>query len=223
MKISCIIPVYNEGARVRGVLDVVVGHSLVDEVIVVDDGSTDSTAEVLTGYKGIRVITQKNHGKTYAVMVGIRESKNDIVMLIDSDLIGLQARHITELATPVLEGRADMSITLRKNSLLIYRMLGLDFVSGERVFNEKIIRDLNALTHLPGFGLEVFLNSIVIAKNLRLKVVWCDTLVSPRKSKKMGWFAGMMGDGRMIGQIASLISVSGMIAQMLRLRELRIK
>jgi cellulose synthase/poly-beta-1,6-N-acetylglucosamine synthase-like glycosyltransferase len=46
MRLSCIIPAYNEAARIGAVLDAVLGHPWIDEVIVVDDGSTDQTARV---------------------------------------------------------------------------------------------------------------------------------------------------------------------------------
>ncbi len=224
MKVSCIIPIYNEAERVSHVLDAVVGHELVGEVIVVDDGSTDDSKTVLEKYSDIRLISYpKNRGKSFAVMTGFKESKNDVVMMIDSDLVGLEPKNITDLITPVLEGRADVSISLRKNSALIYKLLELDFVSGERVFHKNIIEKLDELEHLPGFGLETYLNGIIIAKCLRLKIVYWKAVISPRKSKKMGWWQGMRGDYKMVLQILSMLSAPKVVSMIYRMRALRVR
>ena len=58
-------------------------------------------------------------------------------MCLDADLKHLTAANITELAEPVLSEHFDMSISVRKNSFAIYRWLGLDFVSGERVIPKR--------------------------------------------------------------------------------------
>ena len=54
--ISCIIPAYNEGPRIKAVLDVVAAHPLIDEIIVVDDGSSDDTAALASGREKVVLI-----------------------------------------------------------------------------------------------------------------------------------------------------------------------
>lgn len=223
MGVSCIVPVYNEGERVLRVLDVLVGHAFIDEVIVIDDGSLDNSRAILEKKEGIHLIVhQKNKGKSFAVKSGIQEARNDIVMLIDSDLIGLDPGDITRLIEPVINGTAEISMSIRKNSLLIYKMFGIDFVSGERVFHKSIIEDLTQLERLPGFGLEVFLNRIIIARHLSLRVVSWPGVISPRKSKKFGWWRGLTSDYKMVMQIVSIIGYGGALAQILKMRALRI-
>jgi glycosyltransferase involved in cell wall biosynthesis len=222
MKISCIVPAYNETKRISNVLEILVNHDLVDEVIVVNDASTDNTQEILENMSGIILINHEvNKGKTQAVMTGVEKSKNDLIILIDSDLIGLSQKAITDLIIPVTNNSCDITISLRQNALSIYKMLGIDFVSGERVFNKKLLLENEAkLQGLPGFGLEVFINQLVISQNLRLKVVYWDTVISPRKSAKIGFFLGSFGDFKMIVQILKTVSISTCIYQMYTMRKL---
>lgn len=68
MKVSCIVPVYNEAKRVLAVLDALIHHEMIDEIIVVNDGSTDDSELLLKEVKGIKFITYtKNKGKTQAL------------------------------------------------------------------------------------------------------------------------------------------------------------
>lgn len=222
-KISCIVPVYNEGKRVGGVLNALVGHPMVDEVIVVNDGSSDDSEAVLKKIKGIRLISyKKNRGKTLAMKMGFEAAKNNLVMTIDSDLVGLDRGAIGDLIEPVLKDRADVSISLRKNSLGLFKLLGLDFVSGERVFDKKLLGDFGKLKKLPGFGLEVYMNNLIIQKKSRIKVVKWKNVISPRKSVKFGWFAGAWGDTKMVMQIVKVLGVFGVFRQFWKMRKLKV-
>lgn len=113
-RVSCIIPAYNEAPRIAAVLQTVVGHPLIDEVIVVDDGSSDGTAQTAWDVGGARVLVHgTNHGKSWAVATGLEAAQNGLVLLLDSDLLGLTQDDLTALIAPVRMGQADVSISLR--------------------------------------------------------------------------------------------------------------
>ncbi len=223
-KITCIIPAYNEEKRIKNVLMVVNKHHLIDETIVVNDGSKDDTSSQARKFKGVKVIDlKKNIGKTSAVVHGIKAARNDMIVMLDSDLIGIKKEHITRLIMPVLEGRADTSISLQGNSLFIYRLIGLDFVSGQRLFQKKIMTDYKKLEKLPGFGLESYMNSIIIAKKMRIAIInWAD-VNNTRKSEKMGFFAGIKAELRMVTQIIKTISIFTVVYQIWKMKSLAIK
>ena len=102
MKISCIIPAWNEAARIGGVLQVVADHPELAEVIVVDDGSTDGSAEraeaVAARAANLRVIRGGvNRGKTQAVALGVGAAAHDWLLLLDADLQGLEPAAVSAL------------------------------------------------------------------------------------------------------------------------------
>ncbi len=221
-KVSCITAAYNEASRVGAVLQAVIGHPLVDEVIVIDDGSTDGTAEVLRSISGIKpIILEKNGGKSNAVMRGLQEARNDLVMLIDADLVNLQPHNITALIEPVSSGAVDMTVSMRSNSLPFYRWFGNDFVSGERVFSKRLIPDISALGRLKGFELEVFLNKLVVAGRRHIRVVYWENVICLLKSKKMGFWGGWLADAKMVREIIRFMTLRGVIRQYRDLLALR--
>ncbi|MBI4376042.1 MAG: glycosyltransferase family 2 protein [Elusimicrobia bacterium] len=113
MKLSIVIPVYNERNTVKAVVDRVQKVPIDKEIIVVDDGSRDGSAEVLRtqveGLPGVRVIYQNpNQGKGAALRRGFAQARGEVVIVQDADL-ELNPEEIPRVAAPVLEGRCEVA------------------------------------------------------------------------------------------------------------------
>ena len=223
-RVSCIVCAFNEGPRIAAVLAVAAAHPLVGEVIVVDDGSSDDTAEVARRHPGVRVVSQgRNQGKSRAMAAGVAAARHDVLMLLDADLKGLRAQDLDTLAAPVLSGRAGVSMSLRRNSLAPFRWVGMDFVSGERVLARALLADaLHEMHALPRFGIEVFMNKRIIARRLPVAVARWRDVTQARKSEKLGWWRGVRAEWRMVFDLLVAVHPLELLTQTLHLVRLRV-
>ena len=218
-RLTCLIPAWNEAARLPGVLRAVTDHPLIDRLLVVDDGSTDGTANVARDLGAEVLALPANGGKTAALAVGIDALSGDHVMLLDADLIGLTAGDVARLAEPVLDGRAGATLSLRGNAPGLWQALGVDYISGERVLPVPLLKALAPeLPGLPRFGFEVFLNRAMKSRELSVAVVGWPGVVSPWKATKQGLWRGLKGDAAMIRDILRCQSPVELMAQVLWLR-----
>jgi len=222
VRISCVVCAYNEADRIAHILDAAHRHPALSEVIVVNDGSTDATEARLAGYPDIRVISYApNRGKTYALSQGIAAAGGDYLMLLDADLAGITAADIQALADPVTSGWAQVSISLRRNSLALYRRIGLDFVSGERVVPAWLIGEaVAAMERLPRWGGEAFINNLIIREGLSIAVIDWPTVFNIRKYEKLGRWRGMFAELAMMRDAFSVLSPWGVVRQNLALLKL---
>ncbi|MFM0731652.1 glycosyltransferase [Paraburkholderia sediminicola] len=223
-RISCVICAYNEAPRIGAVLAVACIHPLLDEIIVVDDGSTDGTAEIVEGFASAQLIRcAENQGKSAAMAVGIAAAKGEWLMLLDADLKGLTATDIGALALPVLQGSAHVSLSLRQNSLLAFRAIGLDFVSGERVVKKTLLSEVLQDVHgLPRFGIEVFMNHRIIARHLPIAVTHWPHVKQARKTEKLGYWKGIRAEWRMLADLLKAVYPLALISQTFQMLRLRI-
>jgi glycosyltransferase involved in cell wall biosynthesis len=155
-----------------------------------------------------------NSGKTEALAAGIAATDSDFVMLLDADLEGLTGDDVSALAEPVLLQEADASLSLRGDSLGVYRALGIDFVSGERVLPRSLFGDPSVtMAALPRWGCEVFINQRIIDAGLRVAVVdWPNVSHTP-KHRKVGAWRGVAEDMRMVGDALRVLKPLGVVRQ----------
>ncbi len=225
-EVSCIIPAYNEQKNIGGVLAAVKDHPLIKEVIVIDDCSKDGTGDFVQSLGGnIHLIRhEKNTGKSGAVYDGIKAATGTHLFFLDADLQNVTPQTITQLIEPVTNGFADVTISLRGNTPWPWKMIGLDYISGERVFPKALIKsEIEKIRTITGFGLEVFLNRILIEQQSRICIVDWKSVRSPLKSEKYGFWSGVKGDIRMMKHIFGQVGVFGAGLQIIRMRSLRVK
>jgi glycosyltransferase involved in cell wall biosynthesis len=167
--VSVLVPAYNEASRIKDTVQAVLSIPEVAEVVVVDDGSTDATAEVARA-SGARVIRlPRNKGKGEALNRGAALCTRDVVLLIDADL-GVSAVEARRLLLPVLEGEADMTVArfpaarhkggfglvkgLARTGIRWYTGLVMESpLSGQRAMTREVLQHL--LPFASGFGVEV--------------------------------------------------------------------
>ena len=109
--ISVVIPVYNEATTVKELIARVQSVPIDKEIIIVDDGSSDGTRDVLRGLQGQARLTilfhEKNQGKGAALRTAFQQVKGDIVVIQDADL-EYDPQEYGKLIKPILDGKADV-------------------------------------------------------------------------------------------------------------------
>jgi len=179
MKLSVIMPVYNEKDTIAEILERVLATELANEVVVVDDGSTDGTADVLRNLQAdsrVKIITApQNRGKGAAVRTGIEAAKGDLFLVQDADL-EYDPRDIPALLKPIEEGLADAVYGSRflggprrptmfwhavANHLLtfitnvLYNNILTDMETGYKLFKREVLKDIRIRSNSFDFEPEI--------------------------------------------------------------------
>ena len=110
-KVSVIIPAYNEEDTVAKVVEVVRNVSFVDEIIVVNDGSSDKTEEEAIKAGAIVINHETNKGKGEALYTGYKQAECDVIAFIDADIYNLTSKKVESMIMPILLGDAEITKT----------------------------------------------------------------------------------------------------------------
>ncbi len=181
--ISVIVPVFNEAKTVAKVAQALIKSNSAIELIFVNDGSTDKSKEILEGFNNqIKLINLKrNHGKGFALAVGVKNAAGEIVIFLDADLLNLKPEHVDRLAFPLLINQAD--VVLAKISSTTGLFDPFPPFSGQRAYWRK-----DLLPHLKQiaktrYGVEVYLNKAF--KKKRTKTIKLKDISYLLKHQKM--------------------------------------
>lgn len=209
MKTTAIIPALNEEGNIVNVIKPLLESKLIDRVLVVDDGSTDNTAE-LSKKAGAEVLSlpkKGGSGKGNAMRKAIEHTDSEIVAFFDADLIGLKEEHIALVVKPVQEGKADMSVGIRvRYGGLSEFMLKIDpllAIGGERAMKREVFLSIPE-EFMQGFAVETALNYYCIIRKLPVahnRLVGLKVIV---KEKKWGFWKGFKNRIKMMKEMVKI-------------------
>jgi glycosyltransferase involved in cell wall biosynthesis len=205
---TAIVPAYNEEATVGDVIDVARKANLIEEVIVVDNGSSDATSDVAEEH-GARVIRHPEGGKGHAMRAGVETAKTDVVVFLDADLTGLRPDHVDRLVGAVTIGRAGMSLGLFDRGPVQNRIFlrFLPKLTGERALRRELFESLDP-RDIEGYKVEAALNSRATEMGVPVRAFVLDGMFHVTKEEKMdtpakGWAKKLAMLGTAVGAYAS--------------------
>jgi glycosyltransferase involved in cell wall biosynthesis len=160
MSAVAILPAHNEAPRIAPIIQSVWASGAVARTLVVDDGSTDGTADIAR-VQGAGVLRlPQNVGKGQAMRRGLRVTWEPIVLFLDADLTGLTPGHIERLVRPIASGECVMTVGLRDYGLVWNQMQqALPRISGERAVLRHVLERVPA-QFWDGFRVEVGINAV---------------------------------------------------------------
>ncbi|MGZ4387746.1 MAG: glycosyltransferase family 2 protein [Gaiellaceae bacterium] len=186
MRVSFIVPAFNEAATIGEVLERVAALGLDAQVIVVDDGSTDATAEIAESH-GAHVIRQPNRGKGAAIRAAIPQVDGEIVVIQDADM-EYDPAEVPGLIEPIERGAADVVYGSRlsggkpQRAYLFWHMVGNRFLSlltgvlynttltdmetGYKAFRVEVLRSLEL--RQDDFAIEPEITAKICKRKLRV-------------------------------------------------------
>ncbi|AFS78570.1 putative glycosyl transferase family 2 protein [Gottschalkia acidurici 9a] len=200
--ITAIVPAYNEEKTIGDVLSEIKKVKIIDDIIVVSDGSTDRTVEIAKSYNVKVVDLSENLGKGGALKEGVDKCISEIILLLDADLIGLNTKHIEDLLLPVIEGEVDMTIGLFNKGRLStdFAQKVTPYLSGQRAIRRYIIDNISDI-EMTRYGVEAAVTKYVKENNINSKRIPLEKLTHMMKEEKFGVVKGFTERMRMYWEV----------------------
>jgi len=207
-KICAVIPAYDEEKTIGNVLKALSTISIIDEIIVISDGSHDRTANIARSYNARVIEFGNNQGKTNAVMTGVKNTDADIILMLDADLIGLKKEHVISLLQPVIENKADMTVGVfnsgRGATDIAQRIA--PFLSGQRAICRSFFEKVEKYK-ITNYGIEMALTLMAEKEKIRAQTVYLPNLTHLMKEEKRGFFVGFISRMKMYWDILVIFGI----------------
>ncbi|MCH9021690.1 MAG: alpha/beta fold hydrolase, partial [Planctomycetes bacterium] len=158
--VAAIVPSYNEAERIGDVLKALSATKLLQEIVVVDDGSQDNTAEVVQGFPKVTYLrNETNRGKSYSMERGVQATRSGVIFFCDADLHDLTPEIVEQIIRPVMQDEIGMYIGIRHNTMQrIFTPFAIN--SGERALRRETWEQLPSY-YKHRYRVEVGLNNFV--------------------------------------------------------------
>jgi glycosyltransferase involved in cell wall biosynthesis len=189
--VAAIVPAFNEQETLAEVILALQATPRIDEIIVVSDGSTDSTVEIARSF-GLKTIhLRRNLGKGGAMAVGVAHTTARTLVFVDGDILNLSRQLLDGLIEPVLAGRSDMNVGIRHRGWpinQIHRTTG-PLLSGIRCLRREVFEAVPE--GINGFAIETGLNWACKELGMRTTTLVLRHLRHLVKEKKRGFVPGL--------------------------------
>ena len=203
--IAVVIPARNEAPTVAAVVQAARGCAFAGEVVVVDDGSTDGTAEVAEA-AGARVVRRPGGAagsKAQAMEAGVAATTAPAILFCDADCVGLTAAHLDDICRPFVEGRAAMSIGWFDYGWMNPLVLRFAPTTGERVI-PRWVWDAVPAEKRHGYSIEIMINEVIAEGRLNTTARVLSGVSHRTKRDKLGRVRGCRETWRMFWHLVGL-------------------
>jgi polyprenyl-phospho-N-acetylgalactosaminyl synthase len=193
-KTVALVPAFNEEPRIARVLDVITSSPLVNEIIVLDDGSIDKTSEVASRFPVKVLRWEENRGKGAVLQSGFEEAPDaDFFVFLDADLINFNIEHIEKLITPLTWPEpADMTIGVfrqgNKNHVNMAQHY-FSILNGQRALRREFVEILPDM-NWSRFGVEVLLTKYAALAERKVIYPELQGITHVTKEEKLGFYGG---------------------------------
>jgi glycosyltransferase involved in cell wall biosynthesis len=177
--------------------------SYAHEIIVVNDGSADNTAEVVKGIEGVHLVDLvKNVGKGGAMVAGVSSTLAPIIAFVDADLEGIEPGHIDSIVLPLIRGECDMCVGVFRGGKIGSNaaMAVTPFLSGQRAMKRELFESIPYIGELR-YGVEVAITEAVRKKRSKVKRVILRGVSNCFKEEKLGLVKGLQARTKMYRDI----------------------
>jgi glycosyltransferase involved in cell wall biosynthesis len=201
-RVAAIVPAYNEEETLAEVLAVLKSTPVIQEILVVSDGSTDRTVEIARSLKLRTIHLRENHGKGTAMAVGVAHTDTEILLFVDGDILNLTGEVLEQLMEPVLAGRSDMNVGVRNRGEVINAIQQRTgpLLSGIRCLRRQVFEAVPE-SHREGFAIETGLNWACRELGMCTTTIVIHNLKHLVKEKKRGLWRGLKARGRMFAAV----------------------